>query len=378
MIKALLRTLLQRADSLVLPAFGAARRLASAYYLLLNPRFGREHRAVLAGRAEYWRSLRVASRSNPLLRRNVHRLEKGLVMRPRNPVFAEDYVGETVDALLAAEASGGLDPVERRWAIDVLDQYFAAVRDTPPIAAARGRYARLASPTSAAPSPWSAAAVPGCGGDAAADARASSHATSSDDAPWAPRPREQGARATVSYDDFLLLCRQRRSVRWFLDRRVPRELIEQAVAAAAQAPSACNRQPFHFRCFDRPEDARRVAGISMGTNGYAQHLQALVVVVGDLSAFPEERDRHLVYIDGALAAMQFMLALETLGLASCPINWPDVEPLERRMAAELNLPVHLRPVMLIALGYPDPAGGVPHSAKKPVDALLKYDDSYGT
>jgi nitroreductase len=363
MLKRALRFLLARVDRALLPLMAAARRLASAYYLLLNPRFGREHRAVLAGRAEYWRALGAAQRSNPLLRRNVHRLEKGLVMRPRNPVFAEDYVGETVDALLAAEASGGLDPVERRWAVDVLDQYFAAVRDTPAIAAARSRYAsRAASPPSR---------------NSAGDSDSAARGPSPDDAPWAPRPREQGARATVSYDDFLLLCRQRRSVRWFLDRPVPRELIQQAVAAASQAPSACNRQPFYFRCFDTPEDARRVAGISMGTNGYAQHLQALVVVVGDLSAFPEERDRHLVYIDGALAAMQFMLALETLGLASCPINWPDVEPLERRMTAELNLPAHLRPVMLIALGFPDPTGGVPHSAKKPVDALLKYDDRYG-
>jgi nitroreductase len=165
-------------------------------------------------------------------------------------------------------------------------------------------------------------------------------------------------------------------VRWFEQRTVPRQLVEQALAAAAQAPSACNRQPFLFRYFERPEDAQRVAGIAMGTSGYAQNIPALVVVLGDLSCYPEERDRHVPYIDASLAAMQFMLALETLGLASCPINWPDIEYRERLMDRELALPRYLRPVMLIALGYPDPQGGVPFSAKKPVEALLRLENDY--
>jgi nitroreductase len=114
----------------------------------------------------------------------------------------------------------------------------------------------------------------------------------------------------------------------------------------------------------------------MGTTGYAGNIPALVVLVGDWSCYPEERDRHVPYIDASLAAMQFMLALETLGLASCPINWPDIEPLERRMDRELGLPPHLRPVMLIALGYPDPTGGVPYSAKKGAGLLLRTENDY--
>jgi nitroreductase len=104
----------------------------------------------------------------------------------------------------------------------------------------------------------------------------------------------------------------------------------------------------------------------------------LVVLLGDLGCYPEERDRHVPYIDASLAAMQFMLALETLGLASCPINWPDIEGRERVMDRELALPRHLRPVMLIALGYPDPAGGVPFSAKKSSELLLRSENDYET
>jgi nitroreductase len=114
----------------------------------------------------------------------------------------------------------------------------------------------------------------------------------------------------------------------------------------------------------------------MGTTGYAENIPALVVVLGDLSCYPEERDRHVAYIDASLAAMQFMLALETLGLASCPINWPDIEYRERLMDRELELPPHLRPVMLLAVGYAEPSGGVPFSAKKAGAALLRERNDY--
>jgi nitroreductase len=348
MLKRLIRDLADRLDRSLLPLTSSSGLLASAHYLLLSRQFRREHRAVLAGRLAYARALQAPLKSSPLLRRNIHRLEKGLVMQPRQPVFAEDYIEETVAELARLRATGGPDPVEDQWAADVLAEYFQAVTDTPPIARARSRFSSLTPRwVGERPTPRSV-----------------------------PRPRAEGERSAASYEDFLALCRQRRSVRWFEQREVPRELVFRALDAAAQAPSACNRQPFLFRYFDRPEEAHRIASIAMGTTGYAQNVPALVVLLGDLSCYPEERDRHVPYIDASLAAMQFMLALETLGLASCPINWPDIEYREREMAATLGLPWHIRPVMLIGVGYPDPQGGVPFSAKKPSQSLLRTSNDY--
>ena len=95
-----------------------------------------------------------------------------------------------------------------------------------------------------------------------------------------------------------------------------------------------------------------------------------MAVVGDLSAYPLERDRHLIYIDASLASMQLMLAAETLGLATCPINWPDIERAEQRIRDLLDLPPHERVIMLIAIGYGDPEGGVPYSQKKQSNVLV--------
>jgi len=70
--------------------------------------------------------------------------------------------------------------------------------------------------------------------------------------------------------------------------------------------------------------------------------------------------------------MTFMLALETLGLSSCPINWPDIEALEKRMEKALGLEGHQRPIMCMAVGYPDPEGMVAFSEKRNIDEIRKY------
>ena len=347
MLKRLIRDLADRLDRFLLPLTSRSGLVASAHYLLLSRQFRREHRAVLAGRLAYERGLSAPLRSSPLLRRNVHRLEKGLVMQPRQAVFAEDYIEETVAELARLRVSGWLDPIEDKWATDVLAEYFQVVADSAPIVRARARFEQLGPLLVQEPAAAST-----------------------------PRPRAHAPVSGVSYEQFLGLCRQRRSVRWFEQRRVPSDLVSKALDAAAQAPSACNRQPFLFRYFDDPADAHRIASIAMGTTGYAQNVPAIVVLLGDLSCYPEERDRHVVYIDASLAAMQFMLALETLGISSCPINWPDIEVRERAMAEALDLRWHLRPVMLIALGYPDPQGGVPFSAKKQGESLLRTSNDY--
>ena len=67
-----------------------------------------------------------------------------------------------------------------------------------------------------------------------------------------------------------------------------------------------------------------------------------------------------------------MLALETLGLSSCAINWPDIEVKEKMIADVLRLEPHQRAIMCIAVGYADPDGLVAYSGKKPLNNLRKY------
>ncbi|MGY0634014.1 nitroreductase family protein [Luteimonas sp. A478] len=328
----------------------AANRLTSLIYSILSiPSFNREQFAVLRGRRDYYRNLNKARLSRTELRRNIHRLEKGILMRPRRSVFALDYLIETIEfyegAIAQSSAGNAADDGELIWAYGVLNDYLSIVDAAHPVVA---------------------------------QAQARFEATNSifrpEDNRRIPYARAHGTKSDTRYEDLLKLAQQRRSVRWFEQRSVPRELIDQALLVGRQSPSACNRLPYEFRIFDDPAMVKQVATIPFGSAGYSHQIPTVAVVVGRLNHYFSPRDRHVIYVDSALACMPFMLALETLGLASSVINWPDFEPLERKMQATLDLDVDERVIMLIAIGYPDPEGLVAFSEKKSLDVIRRYND----
>lgn len=344
--KPLFRKVYEYTLILMLRLFSSSEHMANLYYALISNQFGREHRSVLRGRVAYQKSLKELKKSSALLRRNVHRIEKGLIMRPRRPVFGESFIGETVECFARAASSDSFSIGELKWARDVIDRYFEAVGDSAVISAARNRY---------------------FDGPARSSVQLGPEGRS-----FSPYPRNDCPTIDISYEQIFGLFLRRRSVRWYVQRSVPRDALEMLVDAAAYAPSACNRQPFRFVIADSPPGAVEIAKCAGGTGGFADNLQTVIVVVGDLSAYPEERDRHLIYIDGALASMQLMLSAETMGLSTCPINWPDVRPAERRIEELLDLLGHERVIMLIAVGYGDPEGEVPYSQKKSSSDLVTY------
>ena len=330
-----LQHLRQRVDKRVASAAAYAGWASWLYYSICSRQFDREMRTVLLARRRYYQTRDGLNPQSYALRRNVHRLEKGLIMRPRRAVFGESYIVETVHYFGYCLAANRLADDEIRWAHDVLQEYFSVVASTSVIDIARRFFAETADDKSA-----------------------------SEDNAHKPQAYASLGSVGVTFDDFSALCIRRHSVRWFEPRRVPGDLVDAALDIAVTAPSACNRQPFKFYVFDEPGRAQQIGAIPMGTGGFSHNFQCTVVVVGDLSAYPFEKDRHIIYIDSALAVMQFQLALETLGLASCSINWPDIERHEQQMARELELAPYERPVMLVAVGYPLTEALVPYSAKK--------------
>jgi nitroreductase len=324
-------------------SFGARSTLWSRiHYVVFNSAFGREQKAFLAGKFSYYASLQAPAGTIALLRRNVHRLEKGLLMRPRRVPFALDYIAETVSAYVAAVNSQRLDSEEMTWASDVLTAYFIAHKD-------QAQLTEAADDFHASVNKEFCSAV----------------------APRIPYLRDLDA-SPVTYEALASLAKRRRSVRWFLQKPVERELIDKALELGAQAPSACNRQPFEFRIFDNKDMVQKVISLPYGLAGYGHQVPVVAVVIGQQRHFFDERDRHLIYIDASLAVMGFLLALETLGLSACCVNWPDIESQERAMASLLKLSADERPVMCLAIGYPDPDGMVAASTKKSLSQLRRY------
>ncbi len=129
--------------------------------------------------------------------------------------------------------------------------------------------------------------------------------------------------------------------------------------------------------FDDREKVELVASLPGGTVGFAHNFPVVIAIIGELRNFYGERDRHLIYVDASLAAMSVVLAAETLGLATCCINWPDIEEAERRAEQVLQLEPDQRPVMFMAMGYPDPEGMVAYSQKKPLAEIARFNAELG-
>jgi hypothetical protein len=88
------------------------------------------------------------------LRRCIHRLEKGLIMRPRRGVFGLDYIGVAVELYGPVhDATDDLAVPLRRWAGDVLTAYFAVAESHPTIDRARASFDAIRASPSITPLP---------------------------------------------------------------------------------------------------------------------------------------------------------------------------------------------------------------------------------
>ncbi len=323
---------------------------AVPFHLIFGRAFDREIFAYARAVAQYNRKINTVQTSNILLRRNIHRLEKGLIMENRRDVFARDYIQETIECyarILQQADTKRLEADELQWAHDILTAYFNATDSSHEL------IGRMKAIFEELPQPKTL------------DKKKKF-------VPYASNQRTKGKIPT--YTEFLNLSKKRRSVRWFQDKKVPREDIDKALEVAAMAPSACNRQPFKYHIFDDPKMVKEIANIPFGTAGYADNLPMVIVVTGDLSDYFSARDRHIIYIDTSLSVMAFLYALETVGLSSVTINWPDFGLLENKMKKKLNLETYERPVIVIGVGYAKDSGMIPFSQKKPLDLIRSYND----
>jgi nitroreductase len=148
--------------------------------------------------------------------------------------------------------------------------------------------------------------------------------------------------------DALEAIRTRRSIRKFHDRPVPEELVRQVLEAAMSAPSACNKQPWHFIVLTDRSLLAEVVRINPHA-AMANEAPLSILVCGDTTL---EHPTGYWVIDCAAAVQNLLLAAHALGLGAV---WTGVYPREQRLAEYrrvLGLPDHVMPHSLIVLGYP--------------------------
>lgn len=144
----------------------------------------------------------------------------------------------------------------------------------------------------------------------------------------------------------------RTSIRSFTDRAVSADTVEMLLRAGMAAPTAVNKQPWHFVVIDDP-----VVMDSLGGNGRQSQMwkeaMLAIAVCGDLNKAMEGPGQPYWIQDCSAATQNILLAAHALGLGAV---WTGCYPIEERVAnvsRVLNLPENLIPLGVIVMGYPN-------------------------
>jgi nitroreductase len=174
---------------------------------------------------------------------------------------------------------------------------------------------------------------------------------------------------------------QRRSVRKFKNKPVPRELIDKCIEAARLAPSACNSQPWHYVVFDDKEAKTKFedvvfTGVYAGMKKLAAGAPVLIAVVA--KTLPDATTSlgqiisgtKFYLIDQGIATEHLVLKAHELGLGTCWVGWFDNKKAKKALGLALTAAAHI----LIALGYPDESPEP--RARKKFEEIVSY-NKYG-
>jgi nitroreductase len=162
----------------------------------------------------------------------------------------------------------------------------------------------------------------------------------------APRP---GAAAEREPFDVFLAMRRRRMHRNFLPQPVDEALLERMVYAAGRGPTARG----DLRHLVVTSDPRIIASIRQVCPGWLNNAPAMIAVCTDTRLGEEvlgpSADKATV-LDSGAAAAYLSLAAPALGLGICFVtSWP-----KEAVQGVLDLPDHIRPDVLLAVGHPVP------------------------
>lgn len=196
---------------------------------------------------------------------------------------------------------------------------------------------------------------------------------------------------------FYEILSKRRSIRFFSDKPVPQQLIENLILAAGTAPSGANKQPWRFVAVKDPaikkeiriaaEEEEREFYFRKANQQWLKDLKAIgtdehkpfleiapwLIVIFKLMKDDDENSPsdQVYYVNESvgIATGMFLTAAHMAGLATLTHTPSPMKFLTR----VLNRPDYERPFLLIPVGYPADDCVVPHLTRKKLEEIMVVD-----
>jgi iodotyrosine deiodinase len=206
-------------------------------------------------------------------------------------------------------------------------------------------------------------------------------------------PPEEMIRRSASFNTEM---QRRRTVRQFSDRSIPREVIENCLAAAGSAPSGANLQPWHFVVVTDPAIKASIRAAAereehafyhgraprewldalapLGTDEHKPYLERAPYVIAifakTFELLPDGRKVKNYYVAESVGiAIGFLVAaLHHAGLVSLT-HTPSPMGFLNQI---LNRPKHERAFLLVVAGYPAENATVPEIRRKSLGEIATF------
>jgi nitroreductase len=160
--------------------------------------------------------------------------------------------------------------------------------------------------------------------------------------------------------DAIEVLKTRRCVRAYLNKPVPRQIIEDLIDCGRLAASAINIQPCEFVVVTDAAVRQQLAEISDYGSFIADAPVCILVLSKDTKYFLE---------DGSAATQNILLAARAHGLGACWVAG-DKKPYAPEICSLLGAPEGFRLVSMVPLGYP---AEHPDKAKRPLSDVLHWE-----
>ena len=158
--------------------------------------------------------------------------------------------------------------------------------------------------------------------------------------------------------EFNEVLSKRRSIRKYKETLIQRETILKILEAARVAPSASNKQPWHFIVVENKETIKQLA-----KSDWAAKAPLMIVGLADQEASPNWCSNDL-----GIAFQHIALAVTNLGLGGCWMGQTGREDMIRKL---LDVPDRLKPIAVMPIGVPDE--NPEPKARKSLNDIVSYE-----
>jgi Nitroreductase len=141
----------------------------------------------------------------------------------------------------------------------------------------------------------------------------------------------------------------RRSIRKFKEQAVESEKIEKLLRAAMQAPSAANQQPWEFIVVQDKEALGMLSQVSPYAKPVANSGVTFVLTANEKSLLVPSAWQQ----DMSASAQNLLLEATELELGGVWFGVSTSDIVMENVSKLYDLPSHIKPFALIAVGYPD-------------------------